>query len=125
MENHEKKTSHHHSNHDHKQLIQILNDCVAACESCAAASLEEENITDMAHCIELDRDCADICALASRLLQRDSEMAHGYLLVCEDACRKCAEECGKHDHDHCKACSDACERCAEACHEHHGSISIK
>ncbi|MBA4055288.1 MAG: four-helix bundle copper-binding protein [Marivirga sp.] len=105
--------------------MQILNDCVAANEACAAACLEESDLTDMAHCIELDRDCADICALAARLLQRDSELAHSYLAVCEEACRTCAQECAKHDHDHCKACAEACERCAEVCHAHHGDVALK
>lgn len=125
MKDQGKQTSHHHSGHDHAGLIQTLNECVAACETCAAACLEEDNVSEMAHCIELDRDCADICALASRLLQRDSEMAHSYLVACEEACRICAAECKKHDHDHCKACAEACERCAEACHEHHGAVSME
>jgi hypothetical protein len=30
-------------------------------------------------------------------------------------CRSCAEECSKHNHDHCKACAEACLSCAEAC----------
>ena len=119
-----KAVGHRHSGHDHDSLIQLLNDCVAACEKCAAACLEEADVTMMTHCIELDRDCADICALASRLLLRDSELAHSYLVVCEEACRVCAEECRKHEHEHCKACAEACEKCAEACREHHGNLAV-
>ncbi|WP_158686517.1 four-helix bundle copper-binding protein, partial [Cronobacter sakazakii] len=26
-----------------------------------------------------------------------------------------AEECGKHDHDHCQRCAEACKKCADAC----------
>lgn len=124
MKEHGKKTSHHHSNHNHGELVQLLNECVAACEKCAAACLEEENVTEMAHCIELDRDCADICALSARLLQRDSEIAHSFLAICEEACRTCADECNKHEHDHCKQCAEVCLRCAEACHEHHGNVAL-
>lgn len=79
----------------------------------------------MAHCIELDRDCAEICFLAAKLLLRDSEISHKFLAVCEEACRKCAEECGMHDHDHCKRCAEACRRCEQACHEHHGQQQMK
>lgn len=125
MKDQSKNPAHDHSNHNHSEIMQTLNDCVIACETCAAASLEESDVTDMAHCIELDRDCADICALASRLLLRNSELSHGYLAICEEACRACADECRKHDHDHCKACAEACDKCAEACHEHHGNLSLK
>lgn len=125
MKDQTKKPAHHHSNHEHAELIQTLNDCVAACEACSSACLEEDEVTMMAQCIELDRDCADVCALASRLLQRDSELSHSYLAICEEACRTCADECKKHDHDHCKACAEVCERCADACHAHHETIAIK
>ncbi|RYZ27588.1 MAG: four-helix bundle copper-binding protein, partial [Chitinophagaceae bacterium] len=63
--------SHHHSGHKHEALIQTLLDCARACEMCAAACLDEDNVTPMAHCIELDRDCAEICYLGAKLLLRD------------------------------------------------------
>ncbi|MEO7522912.1 MAG: four-helix bundle copper-binding protein, partial [Ferruginibacter sp.] len=34
---------------------------------------------------------------------------------CIELCEACAEECGGHEHDHCKACAKACAECAEAC----------
>lgn len=118
--------SHHHSGHQHSALIQELINCALSCENCMTACLEESDGSSMmAHCIELDRDCAEICFQAARLLQRDSEVAHKYLLVCEEICRICAEECGKHEHGHCKACAEACKKCAEACHAHHGEAQLK
>ena len=113
-----KPSSHHHSEHTHSALIQELVKCALACEMCSSACLDEKDVTMMARCIELDRDCADICFQASRLLQRDAEIAHHYLTMCEEICRLCAEECGKHDMDHCKKCSEACSQCADACHAH-------
>jgi len=110
-------------NHDHRQLIEKLLACVLACEYCANACLHEENVKDMSRCIMLDRDCADICSQAARLFQRNSEIAHQYLLICEEICRMCAEECGKHDHGHCQDCAEACRQCAEACHAHHQPIT--
>lgn len=118
----QQQSSHHHSGHQHAELIRTLLDCATACELCAAACLDEKDVTPMAHCIELDRDCAEICFLGAKLLLRDAEVAHAYLVVCEQACRKCAEECGKHDHDHCKRCAESCRKCAEACHAHHGAV---
>ena len=79
----------------------------------------------MAHCIELDRDCAEVCFLAAKLLIRDSEFSHEFLAFCEKICRHCAEECGKHEHEHCKKCAEECRKCAEACHaHHHGTVTL-
>jgi hypothetical protein len=100
----------------HKELQQKLIECALTCEDCEAACLNEDNITLMARCIELDRDCADICLQAARLLQRQSEIADDYILMCEKMCRLCAEECRKHSHEHCKHCAEVCEACADACH---------
>jgi hypothetical protein len=99
-----------------KELQQRLINCAIACENCETSCLNEDNITLLARCIELTRDCADICLLAARLVQRQSEIEEEFLLVVEKMCRMCAEECRKHNHDHCKACAEECEACAEACH---------
>lgn len=110
-------------NHDHSALIQKLLDCALACENCAAACLLEDNVVAMTKCISLDGDCADICIQAARLLQRNSDIGHQYLVLCEEICRMCGAECGKHDHDHCRHCAEACNICAEACHAHHQPIT--
>ncbi len=104
-------------NNENTELVHELMECAVACETCAAACLNEEDVTMMARCIELDRDCAELCMQGVHLLLRDSELAHPFLVVCEEACRLCAEECAKHNTDHCRRCAEACERCAEACRE--------
>ncbi|HYF03437.1 MAG TPA: four-helix bundle copper-binding protein [Patescibacteria group bacterium] len=109
--------------HDHTQLIQTLLACALECENCASECLGEDHVQMMARCISLDRDCADICTLAARLLQRNSEVAHEFLLICEKICRICAEECEKHEHSHCQRCAEACRKCAEACHAHHTPLN--
>lgn len=101
------------------QLEQLLLDCAMACEHCAASCLREDDIKNMAVCISLDRDCSDVCILGAKLLRRDSPVARQYLLFCEEVCRMCADECSKHEHDHCQQCAKACIACAEACHLHH------
>lgn len=110
--------NHHHSGHKHGALIAQLLDCAEACETCASSCLDEIDVTPMAHCIEIDRDCADICILAAKLLARDSEFVHGLLATCEKACSRCADECSKHDHMHCIRCGEIAEMCAQACHMH-------
>ncbi|MBS7564368.1 four-helix bundle copper-binding protein [Mucilaginibacter sp. Bleaf8] len=107
----------------YQDVIQKLIDCALACENCASACLQEEDVKMMAGCIRLDRDCADICSQAARLLQRQSDIALQYLLLCEEICRQCAAECGKHQHDHCQQCALACLVCAEACHAHHQPVN--
>jgi hypothetical protein len=27
----------------------------------------------------------------------------------------CAQECAKHQHDHCQKCAESCRQCADAC----------
>lgn len=110
--------------HDHSQIIQMLLACALECERCATACLGEDDVKMMARCITLDRDCADICTIAARLLQRDSEIAHEFLLICEKMCRMCADECAKHTHmEHCQRCAELCRKCAEACHEHQARLN--
>jgi hypothetical protein len=111
-----KPASHHHSGHQHNELIQQLIDCAFACENCASSCLDElMNVSIMARCIELDRDCAEICLQAAKLLKRDSEISHHFLSVCGEMCRLCGEECAKYEHDHCKKCAEECMKCADAC----------
>ncbi len=111
-------------NENHEQLVQTLLKCALACENCAAQGFAEGQTGMMEKCIPMDIDCADICIQAARLLQRNSALAHEYLLICEKACRMCAEECSKHDHEHYKKCAQACNECADACHAHHGNVQL-
>ena len=118
-------STHHHSGHPHAELIDTIIACALACEDCVVACLEEKDVTMMARCIELDRDCADICFLAARLLRRDSEIAHPYLKVCAEICRLCGDECSMHQHKHCQECARACRRCEEACMQHHAEAQLQ
>ncbi|RTQ45282.1 four-helix bundle copper-binding protein [Hymenobacter gummosus] len=101
----------------HQELLAALNACVAACEHCASACLQEEHVQMMARCISLDRDCSDVCALTARLVARGSEHAAHLLRECAEICQACADECGQHQHEHCQQCAEACRRCAEACRQ--------
>lgn len=106
----------------YKELIYKLLDCTLACEECAAACLKEADIDCMRDCIKLDRDCADICSQAVKLLKRESIIMQQYLQLCEKICRLCADECGKHEHPHCQRCAEACRACANACYDYHEPI---
>ena len=118
--------AHHHSGHPHTDLINTLIECAFSCESCMAECLETKEASLLAHCIELCRDCAEICLLGAKLLSRDSDITNAYLLVCEEACRLCAEECSLHnDFEPCKECAIVCFSCQEACHLEHEKVTLR
>jgi hypothetical protein len=103
-----------------KELLQRLAQCAAACEMCADACLDEQDIEKMVQCIRLDRDCAKICHTTASFVASHSENAQALVSVCEDICRQCGEECAKYDMDHCQKCAEACRECAEACSSFEG-----
>ena len=98
-------------------LEHVLIKCITACETCMTMCLQEDDVKMMVGCIQLDRDCADICTLTARFVARNSAHARHVMKECIEICRKCAEECGKHDHDHCQHCAEICRECADACTE--------
>jgi hypothetical protein len=118
--------AHHHSGHPYNDLISTLIECAFTCESCMAACLENKEVTLLAHCIELCRDCAEVCFLGAKLLTRDSDVSNAYLMMCEEACRLCAVECSLHeDHETCRICAIVCYRCQEACHLEHEKVTLR
>ena len=102
-------------NQPNHSLLDALNACVAACERCASACLQEEDVKMMARCIALDFECADICQTTAASIARGGAQMQAICALCASACRDCAAECGKHDMDHCKRCAEACTRCVAAC----------
>jgi len=99
-------------------LIESLQNCVTACEQCADACLDENNVESMVDCIRLDRNCADICNTTARLLSRNSDVHIALIELCQDICGECATECENHTHEHCQRCAQACRRCEEQCRIH-------
>jgi len=97
------------------ELLQKLAICIAACENCANACLEEDMVKDMINCIKTDRDCADICGTTHRLVARNSDNAGAMLKLCAELCGKCAQECETHDMQHCQDCAKACRECEKVC----------
>ena len=100
-----------------QNLLAALHACLASCEHCATACLGEQSVQMLTLCIQLDRDCADICALTARVLARGSNYARHLLATCADVCMACGDECEKHaaHMPHCKECAESCRRCEEAC----------
>jgi hypothetical protein len=93
--------------------------CSAICTSCADACLAEKHVEQMRECIRTCLDCADVCAAASRLALRrtggNEILLEEMLQLCITACDICAEECERHDHEHCRISAEMCRECARDC----------
>ncbi len=98
-------------------LEHVLIKCITACETCMTMCLQEEHVQMMVKCIQLDRDCADICTLTARFVARNSPHAPHVMRECIEICRACAAECAKHDDEHCQKCAEKCQECADACQD--------
>lgn len=101
--------------------IEALLDCAQACWACADACLAEDAVDDLRRCIRLNRDCAEVCVAAARILSQqteaDVEILQAAVRACEVACRSCGQECQRHAemHEHCRVCAEVCAHCADAC----------
>lgn len=106
---------------DHRAMshacLEACVECLVACEMCADACLEEADSKTLTTCIRLDRDCAEACAAAVRVMARGGPLTAELCHACARACDACAAECDKHaaHHEHCRLCAEACRRCADEC----------
>jgi hypothetical protein len=100
-------------NSAYKEVLKAMERCMEACNVCYHASLKEEQ--PMMRCIELDRDCAEICAYSINAIQRSSKIVPRILSLCAEICEACGTECKLYDHRHCQDCAKACFQCAEEC----------
>jgi len=99
-----------------RRLISTLGDCYVACNECAIACLEEQDVHMLTDCIRLDIDCSAICQALMGFSARSSEHTTHLLHECAEICDTCATECRKHEHmEHCRRCAEACVACADAC----------
>lgn len=91
--------------------------CAVICTSCADACAAED--MDMRQCIRTCLDCADICQATAKVATRrtgsNEALLQEMLQLCITACDICAEECARHDHDHCRICAEMCRECARDC----------
>ncbi|MEX2514146.1 MAG: four-helix bundle copper-binding protein [Cyclobacteriaceae bacterium] len=97
------------------ELIRVLNECAAACNHCADACLDQDSLKMMVDCIRTDWICAEICSSTAKIAAISFGPIDDLLKYCERVCGTCADECEKHDHDHCQECAAACRKCQEAC----------
>lgn len=103
--------------HDHyADVIEAAENCAIACSHCASACLNEDDVEDLAECIRLDLDCAELCRVLSALMSRGSRFSKEMCRVCAVAAEACARECERQvDLPHCRICAEVCRRCADMC----------
>jgi hypothetical protein len=111
------------SHHEHESCIDACTQCATACNHCFDACLKEPDVAEMADCIRLDRDCAQMCLIAVAFMGRGSPFVSQICQSCADICDACAEACEQHQHDHCQHCAEACRRCAEECRSMAGTAA--
>lgn len=106
------------------RCIEACYECAHACTACADDCLSEDNVGQMAKCIRLNLDCADICQTTGRVVSRqteyDAKLTRAIVEACVQSCTSCGDECEQHGQqgmEHCRICSAACRRCEQACHE--------
>ena len=106
------------------RTIEALVECGNTCTQCADACLSEEGLSpELAKCIRLNLDCADVCVATSRVVSRqteyDANVTRPALEACAAVCRSCGDECERHGHHmaHCRICAESCRRCEQACRE--------
>ncbi len=104
---------------ENQKIIDELYFCAAQCNHCYDACQMETDREELKNCMMHDEDCADICRLTGRLLERNSDNVELFMRLCAEICEKCAVECEKHLRmEHCKKCAEACRKCAEMCRNH-------
>lgn len=93
--------------------------CSVICTSCADACVAEAEAEKMRQCIRLNLDCADVCGMVARLATRrtgtNEILLQEALQLCITACDLCAEECERHDNDHCRRCAETCRETSRDC----------
>ncbi|MDT0643643.1 four-helix bundle copper-binding protein [Zunongwangia sp. F363] len=100
-----------------EKFIHALGNCINHCNYCADACLDEDDLKKMVPCIRTDKVCSEACAALAQILAIDGANVTGLVEYCKQVCGECADECEKHDSQHCQDCAKACRECEKACEE--------
>ncbi len=103
---------------ENDRMAECIDNCfeaAQACEWCADESAGGGE--EMAECIRLCRDVADLATMHARFMARNSNYSPELAEACAGACEECAEECDRHDEEHCQVCADVLRDCADSCRD--------
>lgn len=95
-------------------LLKTLQNCEATCEQMIThlLSIQDSNRSKQ---IELLRDCADICGLAAKYVDRKSAIAKHCAKMCAMIFQTCGNECSKFSDQESQMCAQHCLNCAKEC----------
>ncbi|WP_423744406.1 four-helix bundle copper-binding protein (plasmid) [Haladaptatus sp. SPP-AMP-3] len=82
------------------------------CDWCADQCIDEG--PQMAECIRLCRDVADLGTLNTKLIARDSVFGPELAEVFATAAEECASECMRHQNAHCQECASVLSRAVDS-----------
>ncbi len=82
------------------------------CDWCADQCIDEG--PQMANCIRLCRDVADLGTLNAKLIARDSVFGPELAEVFARAAEECADECIQHSNAHCQECASVLSRAVDS-----------
>jgi len=98
-----------------EEMRVVLHDLIqsaTACEWCAERCIDEG--PQMAECIRLCRDVADLATLNVQFISRDSVFGPEAIEVFANAAEACAQECARHGHRHCQECAEQLSRAVQS-----------
>lgn len=98
-----------------KACIELCYQCANACDACTTNTLKEKEVIAMTKCIELNIYCAEVCRLAASLVSKGELFMPEICGFCAKVCNACADECARHQNEHCLESAFFCRQCAEAC----------
>lgn len=92
--------------HQYQAFLDAINHCALECQ--ASAQMQS---ADLADCVSLCRDCADLCWIcAATLMNRGPRFVALIAQACADLADGCARECEKYPDDRLQKCAIACEQ---------------
>lgn len=109
--------------HPMEELMDACAWCELACLAATETCLDHEAHDQLAMCVQLSLDCAEICWTTRKFvgdaLLLAPSLVREQLASCGLACAACAVECRRHaDRAHqLLACSRTCARCEQLCRE--------
>lgn len=92
--------------------LEDFEQAAKVCDWCADKCLDEG--AEMAECIRLCRDVADLGTLNTKLIARDSVFGPELAEIFANAAEECASECMRHQNPHCQECASVLSRAVDS-----------
>lgn len=95
--------------------VNALTACAQACRKLTDPSNGDVLFSYPPRLIQLLNDCAAACDIAVLLIERKSEMLDSFMEICEEYTLECAAECSNYTDSDFQQCTTACDNVAKIC----------